>query len=69
MREQCARTGVIDLAVFYGRNNYLHGADGLMPGNLFATITEGFKEFAAACQSLWRHGTADERMTLRRFTE
>ena len=43
MREQCGETGVIDLAIFYGRNNYLLAPDGHMPGNLFATITEGLK--------------------------
>ena len=62
-------TGVIDLAIFYGRNNYLHAPDGPMPGNLFATITEGLKEMAAACQDLWRNGAANERMTFRRLDE
>ena len=46
MREQCGETGVIDLAIFYGRNNYLLAPDGHMPGNLFATFTEGLKELA-----------------------
>lgn len=48
---------VIDLAVFYGRNNLLINGDvGWVPGNVFATIVEGLDEFAAACQSLWMNG-------------
>jgi hypothetical protein len=69
MREQCGETGVIDLAIFYGRNNYLLAPDGHMPGNLFATITEGLKELAVASQDLWRNGAANERMTFRRLGE
>lgn len=69
LREQCAATGLIDLAIFYGRNNYLHGPEGHMPGNLFATITEGLKEFAAACQDVFRQGMANERLTFRQFAE
>lgn len=69
MRKECQETGVIDIAIFYGRNNYLLGADGHMPGNLFATITEGYKELAAACQDLWRNGAASERMTFSRLAE
>jgi hypothetical protein len=65
IREQARQTGVIDLAVFYGRNNYLHGPAGHMPGNIFAVFTEGLKEFAAACQDVWRGGATDERLTYR----
>ena len=68
-REQGARTGVIDLAIFYGRNNYLLAPDGHMPGNVFAVITEGLKEFAAACQDVFRNGAAHERMTFRRMED
>lgn len=68
-REQCAATGLIDLAIFYGRNNYLHGPEGHMPGNLFATVTEGLKEFAAACQDVFRNGMEGERLTFRRLPE
>jgi hypothetical protein len=68
-REQCAATGLIDLAIFYGRNNYLHGPEGHMPGNLFATITEGLKEFAAACQDVFRNGMEGEWLTFRRLPE
>ncbi len=69
VRQQTAATGLVDLAVFYGRNNYLLGPEGHMPGNLFATITEGLKEFAAACQDIWRNGGASETMTFRRLPE
>ena len=67
MQAQCRETGLIDLAIFYGRDNYLLGPDGHMPGNLFATITEGLTELAAACQDLWRNGAGDERMTFSRL--
>jgi hypothetical protein len=66
-RAQCAATGIIDLAIFYGRNNYLHGPEGHMPGNLFATITEGLKEVAAACQDVFRNGMSGEQLTFRRL--
>ena len=34
--------GVIDLAIFYGRNNLLLNGDvGWVPGNVYATIVEG----------------------------
>ena len=69
MQEQCRATGLIDLAIFYGRDNYLLGPDGHMPGNLFATVTEGLGELAAACQDLWRNGAGDERMTFSRIEE
>jgi hypothetical protein len=69
MREQARKTGIIDLAIFYGRNNHLLSPDGYMPGNLFATFTEGLPELAAACQDLWRYGAGNERMTFRRLEE
>ena len=41
--------GVIDLAIFYGRNNLLFSpATGPVPGNVFATITENFEAMARA---------------------
>jgi hypothetical protein len=69
VREQCNATGLVDLALFYGRNNYLHGPEGHMPGNLFATITDGLKPLAAACQEIWRHGGSSETMSIRRLEE
>jgi hypothetical protein len=58
--------GLVDLAVFYGRNNLLLGPAGFMPGNLFATITDGLAEYARACGELFREGMVDERFVIRR---
>lgn len=58
---------IIDLAVFYGRNNLLINGDvGWVPGNVFATIEEGLAEFAAACQDLWMNGAAGETLRYER---
>jgi hypothetical protein len=65
LRRQHPR-GLVDLAVFYGRNNLLLGPAGFMPGNLFATITEGLAEYATACNELFREGMATERFIIRR---
>jgi len=60
--------GVVDLAIFYGRNNLLlNPATGFVPGNVFATIEENLDEMAAACQDVWVHGFADEVITWRRI--
>lgn len=58
--------GLVDIAVFYGRNNLLLGPAGFMPGNLFATITEGLDEYARACAELFREGMIHERFVIRR---
>jgi len=58
--------GLVDLAVFYGRNSLLLGPAGFMPGNLFGTITEGFAEYARACGELFREGMTGERFVIRR---
>lgn len=62
------RTGrpLIDIALFYGRNNYLLGPEGHMPGNLFAVVTENLSGLAEACESIFRQGAAGERMIIRR---
>lgn len=57
--------GLVDIAVFYGRNNLLLGPAGFMPGNLFATITEGLAEYAKACGELFRGGMIGERFIIR----
>jgi hypothetical protein len=58
---------VIDLALFYGRNNLLINGDaGFVPGNVFATIEEGLDGIAAAAQDLWLRGVEGERLTFRR---
>ena len=62
-----AEQGATDLALFYGRNNLLINGDvGWVPGNVFGTVVEGFDEMAAACNDLWRHGFAGERLTFAR---
>jgi hypothetical protein len=59
--------GVVDLAVFYGRNNYLFNpATGPIPGNIFARIVENFDEMATACNDVWRSGSIGERLRFSR---
>jgi hypothetical protein len=61
-------SGVIDLAIFYGRNNFLFSpATGPVPGNVFATITENFEAMAQACDNIWREGFVGERLVYRRL--
>lgn len=61
---------IIDLALFYGRNNLLiNGDQGWVPGNVFATVTEGLAEMAAACQDVWMGGARDEILTFARSHE
>jgi hypothetical protein len=58
---------VIDLAVFYGRNNLLINGDvGWVPGNVFGSITSGLDELAAAGNDLWRRGAVGETLRFRR---
>jgi hypothetical protein len=58
---------VIDLALFYGRNNLLINGDiGWVPGNVFGTITEGLDELAAAGNDVWRAGAVGESLQFRR---
>ena len=58
---------LIDLAVFYGRNNLLVNGDvGWVPGNVFATIEEGMEEVAAACQDVWMGGARGETLSFAR---
>jgi hypothetical protein len=62
-----ALPGVIDLAIFYGRNNLLLNGDvGWVPGNVYATITEGLDRMAEACNDIWRSGAVGERLVYRR---
>jgi hypothetical protein len=57
------RDPVVDLAIFYGRNNLLLNGDiGWVVGNVFATIVEGLDEMAAACNDVWRAGAIGERL-------
>lgn len=60
-------TSIIDLAVFYGRNNLLlNGDQGWVPGNVFASIVEGLDELAAACQDIWMGGARGETLVYAR---
>ena len=60
--------GVVDLAVFYGRNNVLLSpTQGFVRANVYATIVENLKEFAAACNDVWRAGAVGERLIYRRL--
>lgn len=62
------RDRVVDLALFYGRNNLLLNPDvGFVPGNVFATVVEGLEAMAAACNELWRKGAEGERLVFRRY--
>jgi uncharacterized protein DUF3830 len=60
--------GVVDLAIFYGRNNMLLNGDvGWVPGNVYASIVEGLGPMAEACHDVWRSGGVGERLLYRRF--
>ena len=59
--EHQGQSAVVDLAVFYGRNNLLiNGDQGWVPGTVFGSVTEGLAELAAACQDLWMGGVRGE---------
>jgi hypothetical protein len=60
-------THIVDLALFYGRNNLLlNGDQGWVPGNVFATVIDGLAEMAAACQDIWMGGARGETLTYAR---
>ncbi|MEU5879096.1 DUF3830 family protein [Spirillospora sp. NPDC047279] len=62
--------GVIDLAIFYGRNNLLLNGDvGWVPGNVYATITQGLDRMAEACNDVWRSGAVGERLVYQRLED
>lgn len=61
--------GAIDLAIFYGRNNLLINGDvGWVPGNVFASITDGLAGMAEACHDVWRSGSVGERLIYERHS-
>ncbi len=62
-------TGLADLGIFYGRNNFLFGPLGPGPGSVFATIVEGLAPFAAACTDVWYAGAVGERIRFARLGE
>ena len=58
---------IVDLALFYGRNNLLiNGDQGWVPGNVFGTVVSGLEEMAAACQDVWMGGARGETLTFAR---
>ncbi|MGH3096617.1 MAG: DUF3830 family protein [Streptosporangiales bacterium] len=58
---------IVDLALFYERNNLLLNPDsGFVPGNVFATITQGLADMREASEDLWKRGVEGETLTLRR---
>lgn len=60
-------SSVVNLAVFYGRNNLLlYPATGFVPARVFATVIENLDGFAAACYHVFRHGAAGETMSFSR---
>jgi hypothetical protein len=55
---------VVDLALFYGRNNLLLSPDlGFVSCTVFAAIEENLAEMAAACTDVWRSGNIGETLT------
>ncbi|GLX52555.1 hypothetical protein Shyhy01_55050 [Streptomyces hygroscopicus subsp. hygroscopicus] len=66
-REVAPGTTLVDLALFYERNNLLLNGDvGWVPGIVWAQVVEGLTEMARACNDLWRGGAEGERLTFRR---
>ncbi|MEV6107647.1 DUF3830 family protein [Streptomyces sp. NPDC051940] len=58
---------VVDLALFYERNNLLiNGDQGWVPGIVWGTVVEGLDAMADACQDLWRAGALGETLGFRR---
>lgn len=59
---------VIDLAVFYDRNNLLLSpAEGFFPGNVFGTIVKNLEGMKVAGYRIWREGGIGERLIFRRL--
>ncbi|MDH6626634.1 hypothetical protein M2271_004451 [Streptomyces sp. LBL] len=66
-REVRPGTTVVDLALFYERNNLLLNADvGWVPGIVWGQIVEGLPDLADGCNDLWRTGAAGESLSFRR---
>ncbi|KNX37656.1 DUF3830 family protein [Luteipulveratus halotolerans] len=66
-KENRAASRIVDLAIFYGRNNLLiNGDQGWVPGNVFAEITDGYDDMVTACQDVWMGGARGETLTFDR---
>lgn len=62
--------GMIDVAVFYDRNNLLLSpSEGPTPGNHFAVIVKNQEEMRQAGHNIWREGFAGERLLYQRLEE
>lgn len=58
---------LVDLALFYERNNLLLNPDyGFVPANVFGAIEEGLDRMAEASQDLWRSGVVGETLSFAR---
>jgi hypothetical protein len=58
---------MVDLALFYERNNLLINGDlGWIPGIVWGQVVDGLDRMADACQDLWRAGAVGETLTFRR---
>ncbi len=58
---------MIDLALFYERNNLLLNGDvGWVPGIVWGQVVEGLEPMAEACHDLWRAGALGETLSFRR---
>ncbi|MEU6733849.1 MULTISPECIES: DUF3830 family protein [Streptomyces] len=58
---------LVDLALFYERNNLLLNGDlGWIPGIVWGSVVEGLDRMADACQDLWRAGALGESLTFKR---
>ncbi|MGY0489537.1 DUF3830 family protein [Streptomyces sp. WG-D5] len=58
---------VVDLALFYERNNLLiNGDQGWVPGIVWGSVVEGLDRLAEACQDLWRAGAIGESLRFQR---
>lgn len=61
------RATVVDLALFYERNNLLiNGDTGWVPGIVWGSVVDGLDRMAEACQDLWRAGALGETLSFRR---
>ena len=66
-REVRAGTTLVDLALFYERNNLLLNGDvGWVPGIVWGQVVEGLDAMADACNDLWRSGAEGETLSFRR---
>ncbi|MFI2504439.1 DUF3830 family protein [Streptomyces sp. NPDC018972] len=66
-REVRPGTTVVDLALFYERNNLLLNGDvGWVPGTVWGQVVEGLDAMADGCNDLWRTGAAGETLSFRK---